>query len=100
MFKSESSMEYRLRHIYFPIFPPPFMESTSLFLHKLEEDNICLDYNLILRSIFNEPEEGVVRSHMGLSMFVLRVQRKKIQGFFMFRDFEKHLKRTPQVPFS
>jgi hypothetical protein len=27
---------------FFPNFPPPFMVSTSLFLHKLEEDNICL----------------------------------------------------------
>jgi hypothetical protein len=30
------------RHISFPNFPPPFLASTSLFLRKLEEDNICL----------------------------------------------------------
>ena len=29
------------RH-FFPNFPPPFLASTSLFLRKLEEDNICL----------------------------------------------------------
>jgi hypothetical protein len=34
--------EYRFRHNSFPIFPPPFLASTSLFLRKLEEDNICL----------------------------------------------------------
>jgi hypothetical protein len=27
---------------FFPNFPPPFLVSTSLFLRKLEEDNICL----------------------------------------------------------
>jgi hypothetical protein len=27
---------------FFPNFPPPFLASTSLFLRKLEEDNICL----------------------------------------------------------
>jgi hypothetical protein len=30
------------RHIYFPNFPPPFLLRTSLFLCKLEEDNIFL----------------------------------------------------------
>jgi hypothetical protein len=32
-------------HVYthfFPDFPPPFMASISLFLHKLDEDNKCL----------------------------------------------------------
>jgi hypothetical protein len=27
---------------FFPNFPPPFLVSTSLFLRKIEEDNICL----------------------------------------------------------
>jgi hypothetical protein len=44
----------------------------------------------------------VVRFHMGLSMFVLRVQRNKTHGFFMFRESEKHLKKTlvPYGPFN
>jgi hypothetical protein len=42
----------------------------------------------------------MVQSHMGLSMFVLRVQRKKTRAFFMFIESEKHLKRTLSVPFS
>jgi hypothetical protein len=39
---------------------------------------------------------------MGLSMFVLRVQRKKNNGFFIFRESEKHLKKTmvPYGPFN
>ena len=31
------------------IFSPPFLASTSLFLHKLEEDTICLSYKFFLR---------------------------------------------------
>ena len=39
---------------------------------------------------------------MGLSMFVLWVQRKKTHGFFMFRESEKDLKKTlvPYGPFD
>ena len=44
MFKRDTYCQSirRWKHIPFPNFPPPFLASTSLFLHKLEEDNICL----------------------------------------------------------
>ena len=43
MFKSDFTTTNTDTHIHlFPNFPLPFLESTSLFLRKLEEDNICL----------------------------------------------------------
>ena len=49
MFKSDLLALTQIQiYIYFPIFPPPFLATTSLFLRSLEEDNICLKCNLIL----------------------------------------------------
>jgi hypothetical protein len=43
MFKSNFIATNTNRDTHFFLnFPPPFMASTSLFLCKLEEDNICL----------------------------------------------------------
>jgi hypothetical protein len=75
MLKSDSSTEYRFRYIFFPIFPPPFLARTSLFLHKLEEDNICL----LMQAHLSDESLGVCLTNpknewfgpiAGLSMFV------------------------------
>lgn len=42
---------------------PPSLAITSLFLHKLQKDKICLKYKFVLWCIFNEPLEGVVQYH-------------------------------------
>jgi hypothetical protein len=50
--------------------------------------------------MFNEPEEGGVRSHMGPSMYNFTSPEKvNSHGLFMFRESEKNLKKTPRVFF-
>ena len=55
-------------------FSPPFLASTSLFLHKLEEDTICLLYKPILVHLTSPRKERLewhhydwIRCHQGLT---------------------------------
>ena len=47
MFKSDILLTQLKNNFHFP---PPFLVSTSLFLHKLEEDTICFSYKFVLRT--------------------------------------------------
>lgn len=89
----------------FSKFPQPFMVSTSLFLTSLRRItyawSISSYFRWILISIFNEPWEGVVRSHhvwwVQCYLMILRVlQRCNSTYFSCLEILKKRLKRKLQ----
>lgn len=67
MLKSDILPFTNVKQRFLLTFPPPLLESTSLFFTSLRKITYaCLvssSFRWVLQNIFNEPEEGVVQSH-------------------------------------
>ena len=106
MFKSDLLLTKFLQ-VSFPIFPQSLLTSTSLFFVKLEEDNICLFYNLpfgwthrfVLTSLAMVKLVLACHGQVCRYQFFNEFNDKNNSVLFNFRESEKVRKVNSNVPF-